>query len=123
LFPASGRTPKEAYHPELLVPTVKHRGGSEVILATISWYSAGPIITLNGRIIASDYVDILGNQVRPTVQMLLPKNTPVFNMNIRPHTQPEVFSLGLSSTELHFTIFPGQHNRQTYTSSNRCGQF
>jgi hypothetical protein len=33
LFPTSGRvyilrTPKEAYNPECLVPTVKHRGGS-----------------------------------------------------------------------------------------------
>ena len=35
------------------------------IWAATSWYSAGPIITLNGQIEASDYVDILGNQVRP----------------------------------------------------------
>jgi hypothetical protein len=62
-----------------------------VILATISWYSAGPIITLNGRIIATDYVDILGNQVRPTVQMLFPKNTPVFQHECSPtHTARSV---------------------------------
>jgi len=28
-----------------------------MIWVAISWYFAGPIITLNGRIIASDYVD------------------------------------------------------------------
>ena len=39
------------------------------IWAAISWYSAGPLITLNGRIIASDYAAILGNRVHPTVQM------------------------------------------------------
>jgi len=38
--------PKEAYNLECLVPTVKHRGGSVMIWAAISWYSAGPIITL-----------------------------------------------------------------------------
>jgi len=54
LYPASGQTPKEAYNNdtaynnELLVPTVKHAGGSAVIWAAISWYSAGPMITPNG---------------------------------------------------------------------------
>ena len=42
-----------------------------MIWAAVPWY---PIITLNGRIIASDYVDILGNQVHPMVQMLFPNN-------------------------------------------------
>ena len=49
-----------------------------VILAAISWYSAGPLITLNVRNIASDYVDSLGNQVHPTDQMLFLKNISVF---------------------------------------------
>ena len=38
--------------------------------AAKSWYSAGPIINLIGRITASDYVDIVGNEVHPMVQML-----------------------------------------------------
>ena len=42
------RTPKEAYNPECLVPTVKHGGGSVMIWAAISWYSAG----LNGELLA-----------------------------------------------------------------------
>ena len=83
LFPASGliyfwRTPKEAYNHECLLPTVKHGDGSVTIWAATSWYSAGPIITLNGQIAASDYVEILGNQVRPVVQMFLPNSDAVF---------------------------------------------
>ena len=83
LFPASGRvyvrrTPKETHNPEFLVPTVKHGGGSVIIWPTISWYSAGPIIILHGRITASDYVDISGNQVQPMVQMLFPNNDAIF---------------------------------------------
>jgi len=68
LFPTSGRvcvcrTPKEAYIPECLVLSVKHGGGSLTIWAAISWYYAGPIIALKGRLTSSDYVDIIVNQV------------------------------------------------------------
>ena len=69
--------PKEACNPESLVPTVKCEGGSVMIWATISWYSAGAVITLNDQITASDYVDILGNQVHPMVQKF-PNNDAIF---------------------------------------------
>jgi hypothetical protein len=48
-----------------------------MIWAAISRSSVGPIITLNGRITASDYMIILGNQVLPVVQMF-PNNDAVF---------------------------------------------
>jgi hypothetical protein len=58
-----------------------------IIWAAISWYSAGPIITLHGRITASDYVDIFGNQVHPTVQMWFPNNDAIFQDDNSPiHT-------------------------------------
>jgi hypothetical protein len=50
-----------------------------MIWAPIPRYSAGPIITLIGRITASDYADVLGNQVHPMVQMLFPNNDAVFS--------------------------------------------
>ena len=57
-----------------------------MIWAAISWYSAGAVITLNGQITASDYMDILGNQVRPMVQMF-PNNDAVFQDDSSPiHT-------------------------------------
>jgi hypothetical protein len=64
-------TPKKTYIPECLVANVKHGDGSVTIWAVISWYSSDPI-NPNGRIAASDYVDILGKQVHPVVQMLFP---------------------------------------------------
>jgi len=48
-----------------------------MIWAAISWYSVGPIITLNGRITASDYVDIFRNQTHPVDQMF-PTNDAIF---------------------------------------------
>jgi hypothetical protein len=53
-----------------------------MIWAAISWYSAGPIINFNGRITATDYVDILGHQMHPMVQMLLPNKDAIFKVDI-----------------------------------------
>jgi len=43
--------PKEAHNSEYLVLIVKHRGGSVMIWIAATWYSAGPIITLNGELL------------------------------------------------------------------------
>ena len=91
LFPPSvwvyvWRMPREAYNPEWLFPTVKHRGGCVVIWAGIAWYSDGPIITVNGEITASEYVDILGNQVYQMVE-IFPNINAVFQDDSLPiHT-------------------------------------
>ena len=57
-----------------------------MIWTATSSYSAGPVITLNDQITASDYVDILRNQVQLIAQILFPKNDAVFQGNspIRP---------------------------------------
>jgi hypothetical protein len=58
-----------------------------MIWAATSRYSAGAIITLNGRISASDHVDTLGNQVHPAVQMLFTNNDAIFQYDDSPiHT-------------------------------------
>jgi len=49
-----------------------------MIWAAVSQYSASPIITWNGPITASSYVDNFGNQMHPTVQMLFPTNDAIF---------------------------------------------
>jgi len=83
LFPTSGRvyvwrTAKEAYTPEFLVPTAKYGAGSATVWVAIFWCTAGSIITMNGRITASGYVDILGNLGHPMVPMLFPNNYAIF---------------------------------------------
>lgn len=97
LFPTNGRvyvwrTPKEAYNPDCLLPTVKHGGGSVMIWAAISWYSAGPIIQMSGRITANDYLDILNDEVLTMASILLP-NTAIFQDDNAPiHTAKMVQS-------------------------------
>jgi hypothetical protein len=91
LFTTWRRTPRKAYNPEYLLPIVQHGGGSVMIWAAISWYSDGP--TLSGRITASDYMDILGNQVHPMAQLLFPNNDAVFQDDNSPiHTARSVQS-------------------------------
>jgi hypothetical protein len=90
-----------------------HGGRYVTVWGAISWYSGGPVITLNGCITAGDYIDILGNQVHPMVQMLFPNIDAVFQDDSSPMNTAEVFSFGLRSIKIHFSVFPGQHNRQT----------
>lgn len=97
LFSTNGRvyvwrTPKEAYDPDCLLPTVKHGSGSVMVWAAISWYSAGPIITLNGRIIANEYLNFLNDEVLTVTSILLP-NTAIFQDDNAPvHTAKKVQS-------------------------------
>jgi len=67
---------------------------SVMIWAAISWYSAGPIITLNGRITTSDDMDILHNPVLTMAQMLLCNNDAIFLQedNLLTHTARSVQS-------------------------------
>jgi hypothetical protein len=86
------RTPKEEYDIECLVLTVKHGSGSVMIRTAISWYSAGPIINLRGRIAASDYVDSLGNQTHPLISTFFPNMMQFFEDNSPIHAARSVQS-------------------------------
>jgi hypothetical protein len=77
----------------------------------------------DGQITGSYYVDILGNQVHPLFRCCFLTMVQFFKVIVCPFTQPEVFSLLLRSMNMHFCILPGQHNGQTSTSLNHCGQF
>jgi len=63
-----------------------------MIWAKILEYSAGPIIILDGRITASDYVDNSGNGVHSIVQMLLINNDAILKMTLPIHTVRSVQS-------------------------------
>jgi hypothetical protein len=124
LFPTAGRvyvwrTLKEAYNRGCLVPAVKDGLGSVMIWAEISWYSVGLIITLRGRITARKYMDRLGNQEHLMLQTLIPSYDTLFKIIMPPFTQLELFSHGLKSMKVKFSIFPGQHYHQILTSLKR----
>jgi len=87
------RTPKEFYNPEFQFPIVKHGGRSVMIWAAVCWYHAGHIIVPNGRVAASDCVDVSDNQVHPMVQKVNPNNDTIFQEHNSPvHTARSVQS-------------------------------
>ena len=84
-----------------------------MIWAAVSWYLAGPIITPYGWIPASEYVDILGNQVQPMVEMLFPKSGAVFQDNISPIHPTRSVQSWFAEYGDPINVFPGQRNHQT----------
>ncbi|GFU51807.1 transposable element Tcb1 transposase [Trichonephila clavipes] len=92
LFQTTGRvfvwrTPKEAFAPERIVPTVKHGGGSLMVWGAIFWRGLGPLVTLHGKVKAAHYVNILGDQVHPFVQTSFPEECPLYQDDNAPiHT-------------------------------------
>ncbi|GFW63815.1 transposable element Tcb1 transposase [Trichonephila clavipes] len=82
-----GRTPKEAFAPECIVPTVEHGGGSLMVWGAISWRGLGPLVTLHAKVKAAHYVNILGEQVHPFVQTSFPGECPLYQDDNAPiHT-------------------------------------
>jgi hypothetical protein len=94
-----------------------------MIWVAISWCSAGSVFTVNARNTASDYVDILDNQVHPMVQMLFPNNNAVFQDDYLPIRTAKSVQSWFEEHKDALQHLPGQHNHQTYISSNYCGQF
>ncbi|GFV86591.1 DDE_3 domain-containing protein [Trichonephila clavipes] len=62
------RTPAKAYDRYCLPPT----DGSVTIWAAVSWFSAGSIVTLKGRITEEKYREILADHVHPMMQTFFP---------------------------------------------------
>ena len=62
-----------------------------MIWTATSCYSAGPIITLHGRITASDYVGISRNHVHTMVQLFFHNNDAVFQDDNSPIYKARIF--------------------------------
>jgi hypothetical protein len=93
------RTPKEAYNPQCMVPTVKHREGSMVVWAAILWYSILLVQLLPFMAESLQGGMWTGNPVHPMMQFS--------KMTIPPFTQLALFSHGFKCMKVKFNIFPG----------------
>jgi hypothetical protein len=101
LFRTSGRvyvwrTPKEPYNPKVLVPTVKHGGGSLVVWAAVSWYSIllVPLLPFIAELVqGSTWTGWVIRRIHPMIQTLFPNNDAVSqDDNIPSHTAGTVQS-------------------------------
>ena len=49
-----------------------------MVWAAVSWFSAGPIVTLKGRIAGEKYREVLADQVHPMMKILFPAGDGIF---------------------------------------------
>jgi hypothetical protein len=129
LLPSSGgvyvwRTPKEAYNPECLVPTIKHWEGSVMFCATISWYSIllVPLLPFMAELLQESTWTGWVIRCIPWSRRYFRTTMQFSKMTMLPFTQLELYSHGFKSMKVNF-IFPGQYNHQIWTSLNHSGQF
>ena len=61
------REPHEAMNPSCLVRTVQGSGGSIMVWGMFCWYGSGPLVLLEGKQTAMQYLDILADQVHPAM--------------------------------------------------------
>ncbi|GBM40850.1 Transposable element Tc1 transposase [Araneus ventricosus] len=113
LFPTYGRvyiwrTPSQPYNTDCLLPRVKHGRGSVMVLSAITWFSVGPMITLQGYIKAKEYVNILADQVHSMVQALFPNSDVSSKTTKLLFTQLTSSRTGFLTTRMNCHISPGQ---------------
>jgi hypothetical protein len=130
LFSTSGgvyvwRTPKEAYNPNCLVPTVKQGGGSVIVRATISWYIIllVPLLPFMAKLPQGSMWTGWVIRCIPWSRCYFKTMMQLSKMTKPPFTQLELFSHGFKSMKVNFNIFPSQHNHQIWISLNNSDQF
>ncbi|GFW99651.1 aldehyde dehydrogenase X, mitochondrial [Trichonephila clavipes] len=64
----NGKPYSDSFHVDLDL----YGGGSVMLWAAMSWFSAGPIVTLKGRITGEKYREVLADQVYPMMKTLFP---------------------------------------------------
>lgn len=69
------------YDADCLLKIVKHGDGFCMFWTAISWFSADPLLTFQGKATRNDYVDILVNHDHPIVQTLVLTGNRVFQEN------------------------------------------
>jgi hypothetical protein len=76
-----------------------------MVWAAISWYSAGPIITLHGKIACKGVSVQDFSRVHPMIQTLCPNNDAVLDVIV-----PILTAETVQSMKLNFSIFLGWYN-------------
>jgi hypothetical protein len=114
--------PKEVSNPECLADSETRGWFCDGFGSILLQYSVGSIITLHGRIAAGG--TWTGWVIRCITWFTHFRTAVQFSKTTVPiFTQLELFSHSSKNVKVNFSIFPGQHIHQVWTSLNCCGQF
>lgn len=104
------RLPHEALDPSCMVPTVQASGGSCMVWAMFSWHALGPLVILRGSQNASDYLNVLEEQVRPFMQQYPPSGHGYYQDDNAPIHRARVVTEWFASnqTTLRHLSWPAQ---------------
>ncbi|GFV79222.1 DDE_3 domain-containing protein [Trichonephila clavipes] len=83
-----------------------------MIWAKVSWFSAGPILTLKETITGEKYREIFANQIHPMMQSLFPVSDGVFQDDNAPIHATGLVQLWLN-TMINLSIYLGPHSHPT----------
>jgi hypothetical protein len=129
LFPTSRRvgiwrTPKEAYNPERLVPTVNHEGNCAMVWTAVSWYSIllAPLLPFMADLLQRSTRTDWVIRCIPWSRRYFRTATQFYSTTLSPFTQLGLFSHGLMSMKVNLTsslastITRFEHHRTTVVS-------
>ena len=102
----------EVMHPSCLVPTLQACGGSAMIWGCCSWSGLGSATLWAQRMRLADYLNILNNQVIPSVDSYL-MVWAYSKMTMPGFIQLKLLKSGSGSMRHHFHTWIGPHRVQT----------
>jgi transposase len=72
------REPHEALDPSCIAPTVQASGGSVMIWGCFTWSGLGSVTLCSNKMKSHEYLDILGDQVHPSMDFYFPDGSGIF---------------------------------------------
>jgi transposase len=113
VFGGDGRTyvwrkPKEKYDAECLIPTFKSGRKGTMVWGCFCLYGLGPLVRINGKQTANDYINVLQNYLLPYLGGLDDQNNYLFQDDSAPIHRARVTLHWLSENNIDQLSWPAQ---------------
>lgn len=95
--------------PNMVIPTVKHGGGSVMIWGCFGWNGVGSLCRIEGRMNSNDYKQILATKLLPSIGTLgVERSKVIFQHDNDPKHKSQVVTNWLKDQKLEVLDWPSQ---------------
>ncbi len=94
----------ESMDPSCLVSTVQAGGGGLIVFRTFSWHTLGPLVLIEHRLNATDYLSIVADHVHPFMTAVYPSSNSYFQQNNAPCHKAQILSDWFIKHDNEFTL-------------------